>query len=220
MDDIRAWTLVRTACRDALALLLPVVCAGCGAPDTELCDRCTVALEAAPSPRTIDADGGAFVVWSGVPFEGVAARVVRSMKEDGRTGLARSLAPALRAAVARLDASNAVVVPLPTSRASYRVRGFRVPDLLAARAGLPVVRALRAARRTRDQRGLDRAARRRNVAQSLHARGVRGRRVIVVDDVVTTGATLAEAVRALRAAGAVVVGAATVAATPRHGTLR
>jgi predicted amidophosphoribosyltransferase len=75
---------------------------------------------------------------------------------------------------------------------------------------------LRAVRATRDQRSLDLMARRANVAGSLVARGVRGRRVIVIDDVVTTGATLAEAARALRAEGAEVVGAATVAATPKQ----
>ncbi len=160
-------------------------------------------------------------MWSGVTFEGVAARVVRALKEDGRTGLARDLAPALRAAVAAAEGSaphggSVTLVPIPTSRAAYRRRGYRVVELVARRAGLRVSPLLRAARTAADQRGLDRSERRRNVAGSLRARGAEGRRVIVIDDVVTTGATLEEAFRALRAGGAEVIGAATIAATPRR----
>lgn len=223
--------VIRSALADALALVLPVACAGCGLPDTALCRACATALDPVPVRRVVDAPGGPVAVWSGLAFEGVAARVIRALKEDGRTPLARSLAPALRSALARLDAPGCVVVPMPTSRASYRTRGFRVPDLLAARAGLPVARLLRPARRTGDQRGLDRDARRANVAQSMAARALpasgpasgrasRGASgvppLVVLDDVITTGASLEEAVRALRAAGADVVGAVTVAATPRR----
>lgn len=208
--------VVRSALSDALALLLPITCAGCDEPDVTLCEPCTAALAPRPSVRPIDAPGGAVPVWSGLRFDGVTARVVRAIKEDGRTPLARALAPALAAAVARLEAPDAVLVPVPTSRAAFRRRGFRVPDLIAARAHLPVARLLRPVRRTGDQRSLDREERRRNVAQSLSARDAASRRVIVLDDVVTTGATLEEAVRALRAAGAAVVGAVTVAATPRR----
>lgn len=209
-------TLVRTALADALALVLPVVCAGCGTPDTELCAGCTPALAPRPAKRVIEAAGGAFVVWSGLPFEGVTARVLRAIKEEGRTPLARHLAPALGAARRRLAAPGVAVVPMPTSRAAYRRRGFRVPELLAARAGLPVARVLRPVRRIGDQRGLSREARHANVAQSLEAARATPRRVIVLDDVITTGASLADAVRALRDAGAEVVGAITVAATPRR----
>jgi predicted amidophosphoribosyltransferase len=107
-------------------------------------------------------------------------------------------------------------VPIPTSGAAFRRRGYRVVELVAARAGLRVVRLLRHTRRTADQRGLDHARRRDNVAGSLRARDAAGLRVLVLDDVVTTGATLAEAARALRASGAEVVGAVTIAATPRR----
>lgn len=209
-------SLVRSALADALALVLPVACAGCGIPDRSLCDECAAALEPRPVRRELRGAGGAVVLWSGLPFEGVPARVVRAIKEDGRTPLARALAPAVRAAYSRLAVSDAVVVPMPTSRASFRRRGFRVPELLAARAGLPVARLLRPARRIGDQRGLGRAARLENVAQSLRATDAAARRVVVLDDVATTGATLEEAVRALRAAGAEVVGAVTAAATPRR----
>ena len=234
--------LLREACTDALALLLPVWCAGCDEPDVALCERCALSLRPAVRRRVVEAPGGPVDVWSGLAFEGVAARVLRAIKEDGRTGLAAALAPALAEVLAevldRAGAAGCVVVPVPTSRGAYRRRGFRVPELLLRRAGRPGRRLLRHARRTVDQRGLDRDARRRNVAHSMVAtlssaqphRGAipaetglaRTRaalRVVVVDDVVTTGASLAEAVRALRAAGVDVVAAVALAATPRrHGT--
>lgn len=213
---------VRAACAEALALLLPVACAGCDEPDTALCERCILALTPMPVHRTLDVPGGTVALWSALSFEGVAARVVRAIKEDGRTGLLAALAPALEVSLASAGAAGALLVPLPTSRASYRRRGFRVPDLLIRRAGFRPHRLLAYTRRTSDQRGLDRAGRRRNVEGSLRASpDAAGRRVVVVDDVVTTGATLAEAVRALRAAGAEVVAAVAVAATPRnHGGRR
>lgn len=230
--------LVKQACADALALVLPVSCAGCGEADVALCERCLLALAPDPQWRTLDAPGGPVTVWSALAFDGVAARVLRALKEEGRTGLAWALGPALAVALAHAGAGGDVLlVPMPTSRAAYRRRGFRVPDLLLRRAGHRPRRLLRQARRTDDQRGLDREARRRNVAHSLVARvpwqapgasrdasserrdgseqAVRPR-VVVVDDVVTTGASLAEAVRALRAAGAEVVAAVTLAATPRR----
>jgi predicted amidophosphoribosyltransferase len=210
--------VVRAALAGALALMIPVACAGCDEPDVALCEACGILLgPRVTRSRTSDA------VWSGLAFEGVPARVVRAVKEDGRTGLARDLAPALRAAVDAALASAVpssdpvLVVPIPTSRAAYRRRGYRVVELVARRAGVRTTRLLVTSRATADQRGLDRAARRRNVAGSLRARGADGRRVVVIDDVMTTGATLEEAVRALRAGGAEVVGAATIAATPRHG---
>ena len=210
-------SLVRTALADALALVIPVTCAGCDETDVTLCGACGILLRPAVTRRPMSPD-----VWSGLTFEGVPARVVRALKEDGRTGLARDLAPALRAAVAAAERSapsggSVTLVPIPTSRAAYRRRGYRVVELVARRAGLPVSPLLRTVRTTADQRGLDRSARRRNVAGSLRARGAEGRAVIVIDDVVTTGATLEEAFRALRAGGADVIGGATIAATPLSG---
>nr|WP_274637856.1 phosphoribosyltransferase family protein [Microbacterium bovistercoris] len=217
--------IVGDAVADALALVFPIDCAGCGAPDVALCDDCRRMLRPAVTERTLE-DG--LRVRSGLDFAGVPARVLRALKEDGRTGLARPLARALGAAaggpadacgVARgaLVEPDVVVVPVPTSRAAMRRRGYRVAELVARRAGLRPMRGLRGVRTVADQRGLDRDARAANVAGSMRGRAaLRGVRVLIVDDVVTTGATLTEAARALRAVGAEVVGAATVAATGRR----
>jgi predicted amidophosphoribosyltransferase len=85
------------------------------------------------------------------------------------------------------------------------------------RRKLSCVQALQHRRRVADQAGLTATARSANLTGALRARlDLRGVRVIVVDDVVTTGATLTEAARALRAAGAEVPAAAVIAATERH----
>jgi len=201
---------------DAIALLFPVSCAGCDEPDVSLCDVCRGALAPAVARDRL---ASGLEVWSGLAFEGVAARVIRALKEDGRTGLARPLAVPLRAAL--VEAASAVgvvdaVVPVPTSRAAYRRRGFRVVDLVARRSGVRAERLLVPARSTADQRGLGIDARRANVGGSMRARATDVRRALVVDDVVTTGATLDEAARALRAAGVEVAGGVCVARTPRH----
>ncbi|MFB4313305.1 ComF family protein [Actinomadura sp. 21ATH] len=89
--------------------------------------------------------------------------------------------------------------------------------LRAAGAAVSVLQALRQRRRVLDQAGLPVGRRAANLAGALEvlpSAAVAGRTVVLVDDVITTGATLAEAARALRAADARVAAAATVAATP------
>ncbi|CAH0134925.1 MULTISPECIES: phosphoribosyltransferase family protein [unclassified Microbacterium] len=198
------------------AFVLAGCCAGCDAPGTLLCDECRAALTAEPV-HTSTPDG--MPVISALAFDGIVARCIRRVKEDGETLLARPLGAALADAAAGLLAvhPNALLVPVPTSAASFRRRGYRVPDLLLRRAGLAPARLLRPTRRTRDQRDLDVEERRRNVTGSMRARHARDAGdVVVVDDVVTTGSTLDEAARALTAAGFRVCGAVTLAATPRR----
>jgi predicted amidophosphoribosyltransferase len=127
------------------------------------------------------------------------------------------------------DAERLVLVPAPSAARANRERGLDAGRTLARSAARRhsrvdprpiVVRSwLRQRIPVRDQSGLDAGERADNLAGALLARWPAKPRprdaVIVVDDVVTTGATLTEAVRALRAAGVDVVGAATVAATTR-----
>lgn len=207
---------VRAALADALTFVLPVDCAGCGAAEHELCPSCRRALRPDPTVRRV----GGLEVRSALVFDAAAARVIRALKEEGRTGLARELGPGLRAAAGHWDRDDVVVVPVPTSAAAMRRRGYRVGEVLARAAGWRPVRMLRLQRATADQRALGVADRARNLAGSMRARPLDGARVLLVDDVVTSGATLAEAARALEAAGARVLGAVTVASTPRRSDVR
>jgi len=190
--------------------------------------------------------------WSAGEYAGVVRRAVIAYKERGRTALAGPLGTALAAAIGaavdvaaeaarapRGPARPVVVVPVPSSRAAGRRRGYDHVRRLAA----PAVRRLRGAgrpavlapvlehrRRVADQAGLTAVERAGNVRSAFRVRAFRARRlraacgrtgmVVLVDDVVTTGATLAEAARALRAAGIEPAVAVTVAATRRRGGVR
>jgi predicted amidophosphoribosyltransferase len=212
---------IREAAREALSLVFPVWCIGCDEPGLALCTGCADQLSPAPVHRRI----GQTDVVSALTFDGVAARAVRALKEDGCTGLARPLGEALRRAVDLLlevrglgaDAVEIAVVTVPSTRAALRRRGYVPVELLARRAGFTPQRSLRLQRSMIDQRGLGREARRDNVAGAFRATHLSGRPVVIVDDVVTTGATIVEAAHVLSDAGAVVIGAATVAATARVG---
>ncbi|MGO1848598.1 MULTISPECIES: ComF family protein [unclassified Microbacterium] len=207
---------IRRALSEALAFVLPVACPGCGAHGTALCEACRELLADRVLARELS---GGIVANAALPYEGVPAMAIRAMKERGRTDIARAFAPAMRSAMVAAvhDLDRAAFVPVPTSRRSMRLRGYRVPDLLVRRAGAPVVRLLRPVFAAGDQRALGRDQRRRNVAGTLRARRAARRGdppVVIVDDVITTGATCEEAAIALADAGFDVAGVVALASTP------
>lgn len=207
-------TRMRAALDDAAAFLLGERCAGCESAIATLCAACAASFEPVQPPRT----AGGLAVASALAYRGVAARGIRALKA-GRTSLARVFAAHVADVLAQADPSGALaIVPVPTSGRSYRTRGFRVPEALLRAAGAPAYRALATAGRPADQRGLSSAERAANVAGTIRMRrGVPAPgQALVFDDVYTTGATLDEAARVLRTHGCEVVGAVTLAHTPRR----
>lgn len=210
------------ALRDALAVLFPVSCAGCGTDDRALCLACSRELSPRLLARSVPVAGSRELpVVSGLEYGGAVRRIILALKEQGRTDVARALAVPLLAAVleaARPSIAGVELALVPPGPASSRRRGFDPVSLLVRRAGLPAPnRVLRGAHERASQKTLDLDARAKNLSGSLVARtDVAGRRFLLIDDVVTTGATLGEAARALRASGAIVIGAATLAVTLRR----
>jgi predicted amidophosphoribosyltransferase len=223
--DVPPAGALRDVLLDGLAVLLPITCAGCGLDDRALCTACRAQLVPTPAVTAL-ADGT--LVASALRYEGVARRVVLAFKEQGRTDVRRALSAPLASAIASaLSASSpSAAAPgaavelaiVPSGRASFRRRGYDPVLLLLRAAGLSRPASVLANLHERaSQKVLDRQSRRANLAGSMTAiRPLDGRRFLIVDDVLTTGATLVEAARALRAGGADVLAAATLAATPRR----
>lgn len=197
---------------DALAVLFPVECAGCGSADRSVCAACRAALGPPVFSRV-----GQLEVHSAARYEGAVRELVLSLKEGGRTDAARAMGAALAPLLGAASDRDSQLALVPSSRAAYRRRGYDPVGLLVARAGLRPRAVLRHTRATATQKSLDVDARAHNTAGSLAAVGdLAGLRFTLVDDVVTTGATLLEASRAIREAGGEVAGAITLAATPRY----
>lgn len=200
-----------------LAHLFPVPCAGCGVEGRALCTACRPALAAKVATGEVPGVGP---VASGLRYDGVARAVLLALKEHGATGLAgplsRPFAEAVTAVLADPRTEGAALVAVPSTRAARRRRGYEPVRVLAGRAGVLLSPLFGPARQHAVQKGLDLGARARNLEGAFTlARRVEGLRVVLLDDVLTTGATLAAAAATLRAGGASVVGAAVLADTPR-----
>jgi predicted amidophosphoribosyltransferase len=192
-------------------LVLPRLCLGCGVAGSALCRRC---LPGAPR-AVLDEPVPGLPVLAGAAYGGAVRRAVLAFKERGRRDLVGTLGLVLGRTVAALMAGlpreATVLVAVPSSRSAAAARGGDHVLRLARRAA--VVSGVRVApgvlqlgRAVQDSAGLGRRGREQNLHGALRARAPTGgragpRRAIVVDDIVTTGATLREAVRALRAAG-------------------
>ena len=210
----------------ALDLALPPACAGCGREGEVLCAACRPALDArldlpagVPIGMSADIPYPLLQVEWCAPFAGSVRGALHQLKYAGERRLARPLGEALARRWIRAGQGATVVVPVPVHATRERQRGYDQAALIAAMAAtaleLPCVRALERARATVAQFELGRDERSSNVSGAFRLRhgvpSIAGQWVLLVDDVVTTGSTLAACAAALEAGGALAVSAIAVA---------
>ena len=199
-----------------VSLLAPPLCAACRRPaaaDAVLCRACRSGLEwLEPVPVALHG----LSVWAPVSYEGPARALVRRLKFHGATGLAGHMAACI-AARAPEGMLRHPLVPVPSPRSRRRRRGFCQAALLAeelgARTGQPVVGLLERVGDTARQVGRARSQRLRTPPRFAALQRENGP-VLLVDDVITTGATVSVCARALRDAGCTCEGALAYARTP------
>lgn len=206
---------------DAAADLLGGTCLGCDRPGVWLCPGCASEI-ADSTPAEVSRPGFPEPIWAAGAYQGALRRLLPAYKDAQAWHLARPLGRLLASSVSRLG-TGALLVPLPSSPASVRHRGddHMLRLVRSAAAWLePAPRLARvlSARAHDDQAGLPASARARNLAHTMSALPGHAE-VIVCDDIVTTGASLAEARRALSQAGYRIRGAAVVAHAMRRADL-
>ena len=223
-----------------LDVLLPPRCVGCGRRGYEVCDQCLAELRplgpeqcprcAAPSRggRICSRCGGQPEALRAIlaqrAFEGTTRAAILAVKYRGRTRLVPFLASGITQALETRPLTIDVVVPVPLAAGRLRTRGFNQSELLArevsSKRGLPIeVGALIRNRETEPQTRLSARERRRNVQGAFaatQAESVAERRILLVDDVCTTGATLGACAIELMAAGAAGVWGAVAARELPH----
>ncbi|MGW3803160.1 ComF family protein [Streptomyces clavifer] len=226
--------------REIGGLVLPAACGGCGRPRTELCEECAAALTGVPRRvRPTPEPAGLPAVHAAAPYGNAVRAMLLAHKERGALGLAGALGGALAGAVGAGTgpwdgAGPLLLVPVPSARRATAARGHdparrialaAAAELRRRRVPARVLPVLRQRRPVADQSGLGARERQVNLAGALVvASGARRLLdegpVVLVDDLLTTGASLAEAARAVGAAGPSATGAATglsaavVAASP------
>lgn len=195
----REGDFICSACRQSLPTLPASVCPRCGHPQPggELCPACAV-------PSGIDGLRAPYV------FQGVVRQAVHELKYRNLRTLATPLAMLLRDALAARPVPGDVLVPVPLHQRRLRERGYNQSGLLARElgnlTGMPAVEGCLLRRRytSPQARTASAAERQQHMAGAFACRDarLRGRRVILLDDVATSGATLDAAAAALKAAGA------------------
>lgn len=203
-------------------------CAGCGRPGPVCCPTCADAVRALV-PRPLPEVAGCPATWARGDYAEELRAVILACKERQGLGLVPLLGELVLGSAAALlrerwAGGPLLLVPVPSARATVAERGFDLTWMLARRTarrlgrlglGVRPRRALVLAGDSRDQVGLGVADRAANRRRSMRALPGEPGQVVLIDDIVTTGATLSDAARALTRAGHRVLGAAVVAATPR-----
>ena len=192
--------LLCSQCRQKINWVIEPVCSRCGRPQSEYIDQCSSCSQ---DPLPLQQ------VRTATFYDGPVAEVVKQFKYEGYFGLASPLAELMLAAWPRWKQPVDLVIPIPLHAARQRERGYNQSELLArvlkSHLDWQVEPAgLKRVRRTRPQVGLNMAERRTNVSGAFIAEAalVQGKKILLIDDVHTTGATLVAAAEVLLDAGA------------------
>lgn len=196
-----------------LDLFLPAKCLFCDELGQRVCGNCTV--EVGASPRIVFRDG--FIGFSATDYNASAQKLLRSYKELGESELAGFIAGSMFTLLHCFEQLPDFLVPMPSNRSSLRERGYNPAELLAREIGVRVPRVrwsnlVSRVRETQDQSKLNPIERKVNQLGSMFAKAGSGS-VIIVDDVVTTGASILTAKQTLENAGYLVQGFVTFAET-------
>jgi predicted amidophosphoribosyltransferase len=201
-------------------LIFPQRCISCGALGLSLCSQCRRGWNLHRYLTTIERwNEGSLKVTSSVPYSAIAQKVLLAAKESHITQADVLISEAIRHSILSVIENNWIdmLIPIPSRAKAVRKRGrqfiYDVTAPISEEFGLPMAPILLHSRRVRDQSGLKSEARWNNLTGAfvVDAKQMRGRKALLIDDLVTTGATLFEAARALRYAGIEVIGAVTAA---------
>lgn len=223
-----------------LDIIFPPVCGGCGKNgsrwcsechyrvnilDGALCDVCGLPQDKANICDTCRADRPHYsTLRAWAVYEGPIKQVLHKLKYRRDIALGDVLASEMAAFVKKLDWKIDTIVPIPLSPGRYKQRGYNQVGMIARPLAMLLdvefsPKVLNRHKETRSQVGLSRQERKQNVHEAfLAGAGVKGKNILLLDDISTTGSTLSSAAEALYLCGAKEVFALTVArALPHHG---
>ncbi len=205
--------------REIFQLLFPVACLVCGLPDAQICSSCHRII--GPKIRSREIDGIKY--WAGADYGQQLAKVILLAKEENNTParnfLADLIVQTFMAASTEFNTENSLFIPIPSSRAANRTRGFRHALLLARiaakrieKSGIAKIKVgelLHVNRTISDQSNLNKSERAQNLsgAYSMNTRKkvsnseLQDHSIFLIDDLVTTGSSTREGLRALYEAG-------------------
>jgi predicted amidophosphoribosyltransferase len=205
-------------------IIFPSRCIGCSRLGISICSECRKQWHPHIYSRAINWKNEIFPVFSSIEYSTIASKVLLSAKESQIKAaddlIISGLTHSLKFFIDRYGSGT--LVPIPSRRSATRKRGrdflSEVTSQVGSQVDLPYLSLLKHIRKVRDQSELNLPARSKNISGAFSASHDPSRlnlpgnsrpKIIVIDDLITTGATLAEAVRALRTAGFAVIGAVT-----------
>ena len=200
--------------RSLQELIFPSRCIGCSALGLEICSQCRRSWHP-HIYRSWSHTAPHFPIFSAIPYSPIAGKVILSAKENGISSADRLIVSALKHALRYSieEKGEATLVPIPSRKSVARLRGRQfITELsrqLSRETGLTLCENLRHTRVVKDQSSLDARSRFANIDGALISQKFFSGKAFLIDDLVTTGATLNEAARALRMQGIEVAAAVT-----------